>query len=641
MKRNKAARRGGLQWVLIFAAAMVVATLWAQTPDKPGPAALAKARAAMLKKDTSPIRPTIPHASRNTTSKVFLERADELRREKGADYQIVTGNVEFRRGGMFMYCDSAHFYDAPGAVEAFGNVRMRQGDTLHVYADYLIYTDTTQLAVLFADFGRKVRLINRDVTLSTDIFNYDLGIDLGFYEVGGVLTDPKNELTSVYGEYSPTTKDALFREDVKLTSRSDRDTMRIFSEQLLYNTGTHIALLDTTSTIISHDGTIHTTSGVYNTETEEADLYSRSLVVARNGNTLTGDTLYYDQRKGYGHAEGNVVMTDTTRKAILTGDRGVYFETADSARVWGRALAREYSQGDTLYLHGDTIRTWRVISLPPAPDTLGAAPKEIPLDSVEIPLDSVDAVDGSEGIIYEDVVSVVTDSLPAVSAPDSVEAAAPKPVAPALPDTVHYLAAYPNVRFFRSDMQGICDSMAFVSRDSLLHMHRHPVVWNGERQIFGNIITVHLNDSTVDWARLPDFGFMAEHIDEEFYNQLTGKEMFATFEKGHLRHLDVSGNVQAIMLPQENDSTYNKIANVESSYLAADFNGNNIEKMKLWSETSGTMTPLYLARRQLYYLPAFRWFAPLRPVSPEDVFIVPREMKELMAEPPFGSSRPR
>ena len=54
MKRNKAARRGGLQWVLIFAAAMVVATLWAQTPDKPGPAALAKARAAMLKKDTSP-----------------------------------------------------------------------------------------------------------------------------------------------------------------------------------------------------------------------------------------------------------------------------------------------------------------------------------------------------------------------------------------------------------------------------------------------------------------------------------------------------------------------------------------------------------------------------------------------------------
>ena len=190
-------------------------------------------------------------------------------------------------------------------------------------------------------------------------------------------------------------------------------------------------------------------------------------------------------------------------------------------------------------------------------------------------------------------------------------------------------------------MQGICDSMAFVSRDSLLHMHRHPVVWNGERQIFGNIITVHLNDSTVDWARLPDFGFMAEHIDEEFYNQLTGKEMFATFENGHLRHLDVSGNVQAIMLPQENDSTYNKIANVESSYLAADFNGNNIEKMKLWSETSGTMTPLYLARRQLYYLPAFRWFAPLRPVSPEDVFIVPREMKELMAEPPFGSSRPR
>ena len=72
---------------------------------------------------------------------------------------------------------------------------MQQGDTLFVYADWLTYADTTRLAVLYADPGKKVRLINRDVTLTTDVFNYDLGIDLGYYEVGGVLTDPKNHLT--------------------------------------------------------------------------------------------------------------------------------------------------------------------------------------------------------------------------------------------------------------------------------------------------------------------------------------------------------------------------------------------------------------------------------------------------------------
>lgn len=641
-----------MQWLSLMAMAMVVVSVFAQTPRK-----------GSMRRDNTPIRPTIPTANRNQTGRVFLERADVLKKAADADYQIVVGNVEFRRGGMFMYCDSAHFYDSPGAIEAYGNVRMEQGDTLFVYADELDYADTTQLAVLYADFGKKVRLINRDVTLNTDIFNYDLGIDLGYYEVGGVLTDPKNRLTSWYGEYSPTTKDALFRDRVELHSLRDGDTLDIFSEQMLYNTNTHIAILDTVSTIVSKDGTIHTTDGVYNTDTQQADLYRRSLVVAKNGNTLTGDTLYYDQQTGFGEAFGNIEMVDTAKKVTLLGDYGFYFEMSDSAKVYGHALAKEYSQSDTLYLHGDTISTFRRVfltekpeeTIPPVPavdsilpDSVAAESlplESLPLDSlppVALPADSV--IPDSIAVDAAVVDSVVVDSIvPEIAAPDSIAAvmvpAAPPKAVEMVADTVHYMVAYPNVKFYRVDLQGLCDSMTFVSKDSLLHLDRHPVVWNENKQIFGNKIILHLNDSTVDWARLPDFGFVAEHIDEEFYNQLTGKEMFATFENGELRHLDVSGNVQAIMLPQENDSTYNKIANLESSYMAADFLNQELRRMKLWPETSGTMTPLYLAKKQLYYLPQFRWFEPLRPRKPEDVFIIPKEMRDLFAEPPFGTSR--
>ncbi len=627
-----------------MAMAMVVVSVFAQTPRK-----------GTMRRDTTPIRPTIPTANRNQAGRVFLERADVLKKAADADYQIVVGNVEFRRGGMFMYCDSAHFYDSPGAIEAYGNVRMQQGDTLFVYADELDYADTTQLAVLYADFGKKVRLINRDVTLTTDIFNYDLGIDLGYYEVGGVLTDPKNRLTSWYGEYSPTTKDALFRDRVELHSLRDNDTLDIFSEQMLYNTNTHIAILDTVSTIVSKDGTIHTTDGVYNTDTQQADLYRRSLVVAKNGNTLTGDTLYYDQLTGFGEAFGNIEMVDTAKKVTLLGDYGFYYEDADSARVYGHALAKEYSQADTLYLHGDTISTFRRVFLPEVADDGPRAmlPAMAPVAVDSISADSISDGAMSAGVMALDSMAVdsipvdsvaaapvIPDSVAAVMMPaDSVATAIPPKAEPALPDTVHYLVAYPNVKFFRVDLQGLCDSMTFVSKDSLLHLDKHPVVWNENKQIFGNKIILHLNDSTVDWARLPEFGFVAEHIDEEFYNQLTGKEMFATFDNGELRHLDVSGNVQAIMLPQENDSTYNKIANLESSYMAADFLNQELRRMKLWPETSGTMTPLYLAKKQLYYLPQFRWFEPLRPRKPEDVFVIPQEMRDLFAEPPFGTSR--
>ena len=549
--------------------------------------AMSPQRRALLAPDSTPIGPTIPKADRYQRDKVFLERADEMRARQDLPYNIVVGRGEqvlFRKGDMYMYCDSAHFYENPGALEAYGNVRMEQGDTLFVYADELFYADSTQLAVLYADPGKKVRLINRDVTLTTDVFNYDMGIELGYYEVGGVLTDKENKLDSWYGEYSPSSKDALFRDNVHLNSLGEKDTLDIYTDEMLYNTFTHIAILDTTSTIVSGDGTIYTRSGVYNTETSQADLYKRSLVVAQNGNTLTGDTLYYDRNLGFGEAFGNIEMTDTAKKVILNGDYGFYFEIADSALVTGNALAKEYSTaGDTLYLHGDTIRTYLIIT-------------------------------------------------PAVTLNDSVTQAA---------DTTHHLIAAPHVKFYRSDLQGLCDSMTFVQRDSMMYMNYHPVVWNETKQIFGNEIQVHLRDSTADWARLPDFGFMAEWIDEEFYNQLSGKEMYATFANGSIKHLDVSGNVEVIMLPMENDSTYNKIANVTSSFLSADFHNQTIEYLKMWPESPGTMTPLYLAKKSLFYLPQFRWLEPLRPMSPEDVFDITPEFMMLMQEQPFGQRKAR
>ena len=121
------------------------------------------------------------------------------------------------------------------------------------------------------------------------------------------------------------------------------------------------------------------------------------------------------------------------------------------------------------------------------------------------------------------------------------------------------------------------------------------------------------------------------------YNQ----EMTAFFDAGTIRHLDVSGNVQAIFLPEESDSTFNKIANVECSFLSADFVNQTIDRMKFWPESSGTTTPLYLAKKSLFYLPQFRWFEPIKPSSPEDVFNVSFEMLELMKEPPFGSRQGR
>ncbi len=527
------------------------------------------------------IRPAIPGADRSQADKVFLEYADRLSFKEDPmqsnedQYQIVSGNVRLRKGGMFMYCDSAYFYEAINSVEAFGNVRMEQGDTLFVYGDYLDYDGIEQMATLYADMGKKVRLRNREVTLLTDVFHYDMVGGVGYYDVGGEMIDNRNKLTSWEGEYYTQTKQSYFTGDVKLVSRGKKDELRINTDSLEYNTATHIAELVSPSEVINSDGVIYTSSGTYNTNTGVADLYQRSMVRTNRGNTLTGDTLIYDRSKQKGWAYGNMVLTDSARQSSLHGNYGFYDELRDSAFVTGRALAKEYSKGDTLYLHGDSIEAYMDLS-----------------------------------------------------------------------DSTKVTNAYHRVRFYRFDLQGLCDSLSLTERDSMMWMYRSPIVWNGERQILGNQINVHLADSTIDWARLPRTGLMAEHIAEDCYNQLSGNDMTVWMDDSTVRRLYCEGNVQLNVFPMESDSSYNKFAYVESSYMDAYFKGNTTESIHFWPETTSKITPLYLAKRNSYFLPKFRWYEDLRPISPEDVFYVPDGMEILLekAEPvtagPVGPGGP-
>ena len=514
-----------------------------------------------------PIRPQIPDADRSSGNRVFLEQADFLRKNPGDTFLTVVNNVIFTKGPMIMKCDSAHFFESSESLQAFGNVSMEQGDTLFVYADELDYDGFTEIATLYADPGKKVRLINRDVELKTDVFIYDLAIDLGYYEVGGTLTDPSNTLTSIYGEYVPSTKEANFYTRVHLNSRNQSDTLDIYTDTLYYNTDTHIAQLFSPSEVVNKRGTIYTRLGVYDTDSNRTTLYDRSTIVTAQKQTLTADTIYYDRTAGYGEAFGGMVLTDSVHDAQVLGNYGYYDELADTAFVTGRALIKHYNSEDTLYLHGRYIRT---------------------------------------AALY-DTTTVAADTIPGT--PETFRV-----------DTTHVAVIHPAVRFYRSDMQGVCDSLRYTERDSTLRMFIDPVVWSDDQQIFGNVIEMQLNDSTIKRAILPDQAFAAQRIEGPHFQQLSGKEMVADFIDGQIHRLDVNGNVEIIMYPEENDSTINKIVNAESSFMTVIFKGQATDSIRMWPETTGTVTPLFLARKSLYYLPKFKWFEDLRPLNKDDIF---------------------
>jgi hypothetical protein len=567
-------------------------------------------------KPTRPIKPEIPSANRYRTDKVFLENADSLYTlpnlfANDVEHQIVKGSVKFRQAGMFMYCDSAYYYPDMNSLDAFGHVRMEQGDTLFVYADKLFYNGNERRARLRCGATeRTVRLINRNVTLVTDSLDYDLAAEMGWYDNGGKIDDKVNTLTSKTGIYSPSTKEAEFYYDVVLVN--NKDGYRMLTDTLFYNTSSHIARIVTPTVIEGANDTIITSLGNYNTVTDEANLMSRSTIAHKDSNnnvvTLEGDSIIYDKRTRISRAFMSslptgrpMVLTDTANHTKLIGGFGLYNDSTREAYATDYPLLIEYSRPDTIFLRADTIKTYietrKVMpKLPPVVNS-SATVDRMPLDSVTIEGDSI---------------GLDSDSIPPV---------VPKPSLIAEVDSslmvdkeFHVAQAFRRARFFRTDIQGIADSITYVEFDSILYMHRKPIVWADKRQVTGDQINVHFNDSTADWAYLPLGGMSSEYVDEDFYNQLTGKQMRAYLKNQQLERLEVDGNVRTIVLPVEKDSTYNKLVNAEGAHMTVDMKDGAMDKIKMWPDVSGVVIPTFLVKNADKYLPGFQWFEKLRPV---------------------------
>ena len=484
-----------------------------------------------------------PERKKTRIDLLFAERA-WTDQQVLPDVQVLIGSVKLRHDSMYMYCDSALIYEKINSVEAFGNVRMEQGDTLFIYGDYLYYDGMSQLAML----REHVRLINRTAELTTDSLNYDRVFNLGYYFTGGTLTDEDNVLTSVWGEYSPATKLAVFNHEVELTNPQ----FVLTSDTLKYSTLTKVATILGPSDIVSEENHIYSERGIYDTNTDQAELLNRS-VLTNGGRKLTGDSLFYDRRAGYGEAFDNVQMNDTVNRNMLTGDYCFYNELTENAVATRRAVAVDYSQGDSLFMHADTLR----------------------LITFNLNTDSV----------YRE------------------------------------MRAYHKVRAYRTDVQAVCDSMVYNSKDSCLTMYTDPILWQGPQQLLGEEIKVYMNDSTIDWAHIISQALAIEQKDSVHYNQVSGKEMMAYFQEGEMRRVEVNGNVLVVYYPvEERDSSLIGMDYTEGSFLRMLLRDRRMERGSFIGKTTGTMYPMDQIPPDKMRLPAFVWFDYIRPVDKEDIF---------------------
>ena len=249
--------------------------------------------------------------------------------------------------GINMWCDKAIHYTDEDFIEAYGNVKMKQGDSINMSSKYAEYSGKSKLAFASGD----VLLKEPSSTLTTDTLYFDRVKQQAYYKnKGKVVRDTSGTITSQIGRYYMNTKKYQFVKDVVLVNPD----YTINSDRLDFYTESGHAFLYGPTTIDSEESKIYCEKGFYNTNDNTGYFVKKSRIDYDN-RVFEGDSMYFDRTKSFASANNNIIVTDTINKSIITGHYAEIFRAKDSVFITKRALAISVQEKDSIYLHSDTL----------------------------------------------------------------------------------------------------------------------------------------------------------------------------------------------------------------------------------------------------------------------------------------------
>ena len=257
------------------------------------------------------------------------------------------GQIHIIHEGIDMWCDKALYYQNEDFIEAYSNVRMKQGDTINMTSDYVEYSGITQLAIA----AGKVVLTEPQSTLTADTLYFNRVTQQAFYNSKGqVVRDSSGTITSQIGRFYMNQSKYRFLKDVVLVNPE----YTLKTNQLDFYSETGHAYMYGPSTITGESSTVYSERGFYDTN-NDFGYFIKNSKIDYNDLQIEGDSLYFDRNRNFASADNNITITDTVNKTIIKGHHGEIFRAKDSLFITKRAVAITVQEKDSLYIHADKL----------------------------------------------------------------------------------------------------------------------------------------------------------------------------------------------------------------------------------------------------------------------------------------------
>ncbi len=470
---------------------------------------------------------------------------------------------------------------APGAQRLVGHARFKHAGAVMSCDSAYLFEDQKVTA-----FGRVVIVQADTMRISGDRLDYD-GRERVATITGSVrLNDPDMELTTDHLVYGLRSRTATYASGGTITSRKEQNTLT--SRRGTYLAGAHRFIFSDDVQLRHPERTITSDTLHYTTTSGVAEFFGPTTIVTQGARMwCTRGT--YDTRREFARF--------TRRARILNGDRELrgdslhYDRRAGLGWAWGNVLMRDTAnatsvRGERGFHEDASDRAW-VTGRAELIMALGA-------DSLHLHADTLFAM------------------------PDSIG---------------RRVVARRGVRFFKSDMQGACDTMIHSDADSTIHLISSPVLWSGDDQITGRRIRIQLRDGQAHRLFVDNDAFLCSQVDSGRFDQVTGTTMTGRFIGGQLAGLVADGNCRTVYFAREEPASeavsdtigppvlrFLGVNRVDCSRIRVELNEGAVNTISFLARPDGSMYPMGKVPPEELVLRGFTWRADERPRSRGEIF---------------------
>ncbi len=562
----------------------------------------------------------------------------------------LSGNVELEQDSVLMYCDTA--FKQGNNIIAYGNVAIQQNDTLKVFSDSLVYRGETKIADLFGN----VVMESNDKKLFTSYLNYELDPKIARYVTGALITQGDTKLVSKRGTFFVQTDEMFFKDSITVYD----STFTLRADTLLYNSETQVVTFLGPTLINQDSNLIYCEEGFYDMDTKLAE-FTKNAQYVKGEQKATAEMITYDGSMKEIRLEGDAKFVENDK--LATADIIRYDEDTEDIFLEGNAFFRDSTQ---------EVKTNEDIKYNSETESFKATGRAEVVDDKQIlfanslDFDDETGLGLAEGdVFWQDTVEnisinaeianynkesgyikakggrplltlVNTDTL--FLASDTLISSQDNDV-----DSTRLLEAFEDVRIFKDDLQAVADSMAFITKDSLIKLFGDPVLWSDTSQFKGDSIFIQMKGGGIDRIYLHNNAFIVTTPDLEFFNQIKGKNIVAFFEENKLDRVKVTGNAEAIYYALDEEDAYIGATKTVCSEMLIYFKEENVDRIKFFKQPTSEITPMKQVLGNQPKLDGFSWDFIIRPKSVADLrdkTLVMTRGRTSMANPSASSGPP-